>query len=438
MTFSINKLNIVILLLCCLGVSQLFSIAIVNLAIVGCIILLVVSMNINDMIVGLFATLPFFNLFNVSVGNISLYYLIALGFIFKYVINKGWRLPKSKFMWLFVLAILKLSSTDITGTLTWLVLFSVFVITYNDSIFINNIEKIIKYITISTIISSFYGYVMVMTGSSIYTGGRVYSQGVMTVRLAGLIGDSVMYGQFLAIIVACNLVIMVLNETIDYKKIICCAILVLFACLTYSKTAVLLVLGVILLWVLYIVVINSKSKKTLYVSIIVIVLFVVAIISLISYIVNNPNNSMVQNYIIRFTAEDLWTGRFDIVNHYITLIFSDLRNIFIAMDYDIYKSGIAISSGYIIKDTHNIYVETMCMFGVIASIIMFCWCIKVIFLHVKRKGNIFALVPITALLASGFSLHGHMEFQFYTIVALSFVFISPLARKYYNGRYGTK
>ncbi|WP_369675995.1 hypothetical protein, partial [Enterococcus faecium] len=102
--------------------------------------------------------------------------------------------------------------------------------------FIERLPQIIKCINISTIISSMIGYVMLISGNSIYTNSYIYTETGNVTRFAGLVGDSVFYGQFTVIIIGLTLAMMLEKEISKIFGYITCMILSIFVVLTYSKT----------------------------------------------------------------------------------------------------------------------------------------------------------------------------------------------------------
>ncbi|MCX0392522.1 hypothetical protein LI050_13420, partial [Clostridium perfringens] len=117
----------------------------------------------------------------------------------------------------------------------------VLILTYNEDILVRQSKQIIKGISVSMIISSAWGYIYLLTGKSIYTVGQVYLNGTITTRFGGLIGDSVFFAQFCAILIAANLVICYVDKKNITENIIFCLLLTIFDLLSYSKTGFLLI-----------------------------------------------------------------------------------------------------------------------------------------------------------------------------------------------------
>ncbi|RXW92580.1 hypothetical protein, partial [Enterococcus faecium] len=139
------------------------------------------------------------------------------------------------------------------------------------TIFIERLPKIIKCINISTIISSMIGYVMLISGNSIYTNSYIYTETGNVTRFAGLVGDSVFYGQFTVIIIGLTLAMMLEKEISKIFGYITCMILSIFVVLTYSKTAIILLIVVVFLYFAGIIMANIKYKKTFYKSLLMFV-----------------------------------------------------------------------------------------------------------------------------------------------------------------------
>ena len=421
MKIKINNNFIVLIelfLLVLLSVGQYFSLGYFNIIIVGTIGLLFLLSNIESCTIMLYTALPFFNLLNNSQGSTSLYYLYIIIFIIKYIIKNKGRLNKSKIFILVAVIFFRSFCFDIEHLSKWILLFSVLVLTYNEDFFMRNIKEIINYTTISFIITSFVGYVMLVNGKSIYIGSFVHS----TIRFAGLVGDSVFFSQLALLLCACNYIL--LYYAFNIKNLIFILIMYFFIALTYSKTGILLAVFLFLAFYIIQIFKNSKRKKDAYKSLVLIILLFMIVFFGVNYIAQHTSNEIISNYIDRFNSSDLSTGRIDIAKHYLDLISNDYKSWFVSMSTSKYFEPFYpnLKFMFTINRAHNIYIESLCAFGIIPSVFIFAWLINKLFFAIKRK-KIF-LLPILIMFVTGFSLHGLFEFHYLMIFSLALVFLS--------------
>lgn len=416
---KINIYNIEILLLLFLGISQILSFSYINIGITLIILIIFLFLPLEKCIVMLFTALPFFNLLNFKTGQTSLFYLFIIIYIIKYFIYKKMKISKNKLFVLLAILVVRIPSGDLVSLCKWFLLISFFIISYNESYFKVKFKEIVDYLTISFILSSMFGLYMLNNGLSIYTNGYVYTNGIgMTTRFAGLIGDSVFLGQFSALLIVLNLVIAYFSKKniLRYIKIIIIAIFMLYS---YSKTGLILAIISIISYVFLFIIKNAKSKKGAIKSLGIFIIFILSLSFMISYIEKNTENMMIKNYITRFSMNDLMTGRNEVADHYLNLLGERIEYIFVAMPLSVYSRSFTTNGINELNRSHNIFIETMCCFGIIGAIFIFTWVVFFIWKRILEKKPIICLLPLGILLASGISLHGHLEFQYYFLVALT-------------------
>lgn len=144
----------------------------------------------------------------------------------------------------------------------------------------------------------------------------------------------------------------------------------------------------------------------------------------VNYLLSDNASSLVQNYLIRFTSSDLLTGRTVVWMHYIDLLKESWRTLFCAMPQSDYSALFTTNGVNRLNRAHNIYIESVCAFGFIATFFVLIWICAIIIKSIKRKDGILDLIPIGIILASGMSLHGHFDFHYYFIVALAIAFLT--------------
>lgn len=188
------------------------GIPVANIGISICIALIMCVCSIQQNIVMLFLLAPYFNMFSVQLGSTSLYYIYVLVYIFKYFRNTKWALKKSKLFVIFAFLGITISWMNIAVQVKWFVLFVLLVINYKDKLFIDRFPLAIKHIGISTITSSVIGYIMLAEGKSIYTQSYIYSSQGNITRFAGLVGDSVFYGQFAVMVIGAVLALVLMGK----------------------------------------------------------------------------------------------------------------------------------------------------------------------------------------------------------------------------------
>lgn len=431
--FHVNTQNkkmvwLELLLLTALCLTQYLGISSLNLLftiLIGCYMML--TKSLDDTTFALIVAFPLFNFFCATAGeNRSWYYLYIFIFWYKYLKHNKWQLDKLKLIVLVALLAIRLTAgvtiDALMSTSTWFVLLSVFVLTYNEDCLNGQLLKIVKYVTIVFIISSVFGYIMFQNGHTIYTTGHVYSQGETTLRFHGILGDSVFYSQVCALFIGCNLALGYYNKKYLFTGITMSAILIWFSLLTYAKTGLVLIAIEIIAFVLWTICKNVKRKRTIIYSILIVIAFIAAIIWLINYLTSGDVSTLVQNYFVRFTSNDLLTNRLEIWNHYFDMMLSSWRSLFCALPHSVFTETFMTESGHLLNTTHNIYIETLCAFGLIASILMMIWLFVVIFRSIMRRDGMLNLMPLGVILASGVVLHGHFDFHFYLILSIAIAF----------------
>lgn len=426
--FKVNssmKLKIIYLLLVILSFSQVLTLKYINILVCVSISIIMLLSSCEECTTMLFLLLPFFNFFNYKMGTTSLYYIFTAIFIWKYIKYYEFKVPMKKIVILLFLAVIRMFCFNAEIYFKWLCLFTVLVLTYNEDFFIENIKETIENFSISFIISSAVGLYMLQTGSSLYTYTKSYVNG--STRFAGLIGDNVFFAQIALVLAAFNFII--LYKRFSLKNLLIVISLYIFASLTISKTAIILEVILLILFLILLILKYGAYKYTFIKSIIIMILIGIGIFFSAYYIRNNTDNLVIQNYSTRFASNDLSTGRDEITNHYINKILQTPQVWFCSMTYEDYSQPFYPNAHftYTINRSHNIYIETICCFGIIPSCFIFIWLIKRIILLLTQ--NKILVLPIITIFLTGFTLHGHYEFHYYLILSLGF---SVFNKKFYK------
>lgn len=385
---------------------------------------MVLTRTVDDTVMALFVALPMFNLFNYRIGNISMYYLFVFVFWYKYFKASHWRISGVKLLVLLALLALRLTSGELRDNTTWFVLFSVLVLTYGEECLDSQLGRIVKYMTISFLIASAAGYLMQLTGRSLYMRSTVYAGGTSTVRFAGLIGDSVFYAQCCALLVGANLVLACYHRSYRQLGLFFAIVLSGFCLLSYAKTGLLIIGAELLVYVFWQIGTKARSRRTLLFSVLIILAFVGGLIWLANYIMSDMSGTMVQNYLARFANADLLTGRLEIWEHYWNMLKSRWSSIFCAMPQSMFETPLVRANGRYTVTTHNIFIELVCAFGLVAAELILIWVLGVLVRSLRRRDGVLCLLPMLAMLASGMVLHGLFEYHYYTLVAIALAFLN--------------
>lgn len=410
-------------LLAALCAAQFAGLGALCALLTGAVLLyILLTERLEDTVLALFLAMPMFNLFNHRIGTTSMFYLFVFVFWYKYFKRKNWNVSGLKLLVLMAFLGLRLCSGDWESTAKGFVLFSVLVLCYREDCMDGQLGKIVKYMTISFLISSAFGYLMHVTGRSLYMRGLVYVDGVTTIRFAGLLGDSVFYSQFCCLLLGANLALGVVNKRYLPTALVFAVALSGFCLLTYAKTGVVLMAVVWIAFVGWQVWDKAKMRTTILFSALIVLAFFAASGGFLAYLLSDDANIIIKNYFTRFTTEDLFTGRLTIWAHYWELLTSDWRHILLPMPQYLYDAPFYVTATKLLDRAHNIYLETACVFGVIPTELILLWLGGQIVKSITRRDGIMNLMPMGVILASGLGLHGHFDHHYYFIAAMALAF----------------
>lgn len=425
MTISWRKTNKPIYtelgLLLLLGIGQYFGVAAINLMTVLFITCLFLLLPGNLDAEALFIAMPFFNMFSYKLGTTSLFYLLIILYSVRYLRRRHFCMKTRKLVIFLLCCLVTLTIQNMAIWLKWALQFWLMVLLFDDQDLNQTLEDTIKYTSVSAILSSAIGYLMQINGKSIYTRSYLYLQGLGSItRFAGLIGDSVFYGQFIAVLIAANLMLAYRDKSYSAFAYAASAVMTAFALLSLSKTAILLIAVEITGYTVLLIVKNSKSRKTIFKSVLLIIGAWLAIMLLYRYAVTHTDNVLIKGFIVRFSADDLWTGRLSIAARYLEWLSEDWKCWLFGMKYSQYTRGIP-NGNLIITRAHNIYIETACLFGVIPAIVLLIGLICYFYrLQARYHVSATAYLPLLVLAVSGISLHGHFEWHYYFLCSIAF------------------
>lgn len=396
---------------------QLYSIGVGSLAISVVLIGICCFVRFELLGIYLFAALPFFNVMNMSIGSTSLYYLLLGIAVIRYLIQGFERSTPIKMVVL--LSIFVLTCYNLTSQIKyvkWFIRLIPLVMFYGVPFVKDRLEDIVDFYAVSMVIASWYGYLMLQMGTSIYTHSYVYADGASTTRFAGLVGDSVMYGMQLLFLIAFLFVLIIKRTNRKPIRVILVALLVYFGALTYSKTF----FGCLLIMACVLYVYYLKRQKitgmSLLKNFIVIVLFVMLIAGLVLFVLTS-DGSWAINFRTRLLAADLSTGRLTVWKYYLEWFYEHPEGFVRGMGFSEYATRRTFYSStkgsFTILYAHNIFLETAVVFGIIEALLLFSalivWMAKKFKEH--RDGILF--LPMLVFLIVGMISHGHFEYSTY-------------------------
>ena len=418
-----SKLQIFLIhsLLILLGISQYLEISLLNIGISILIFILMIFYTIEIKVIILFILLPFFNLFSIRIGSTSLYYLYLIVVLYSILKKNNWMIKKNRLMMIICGMLITFFWGELILQIKWLFIFIFLCIMCDNKILEKVMPLIIKHISIATIEASIVGYIMMITEKSIYNKSIVYLSGKTIIRFAGLIGDSVFFSQFCVVLVSCIIVFNFLEKLSLKFSIISVIILSWFVLITYSKTGIILLIFILISFGVLYVKQNIKYKRTLIKCIVFIFIFLFLGLVIYKYILLHQDSELIRSFLLRFSAKDLWTGRNSVSENYWQKLNSNVKYFFRGMSISTYINDGVIVGATMITRAHNIYLETVCLFGVIPTIIITFLALRKIN-RVIKKNNIFSyqIIPLITLLISGVSLHGHIEWPYYFLILLCY------------------
>ena len=421
-----RKIVYVFFFLCLLNVSQYLGISALNLLFTAAIIIVACFANLDDILVIMYATLPLYNILNIRIGTYSMHYLIIGIFIVKYLLHS--KVSALKLLTFLALFLLRVFAKDFVLLISWSLLILPLILTMDDDIWIRNIRQILFWVNLSFILSCVVGYIMMVMQKSIYTNSYLYISSVRTIRFAGLTGDSVAFGQTCALTIGMNLIYCYFNP--DNPKNfyrLSTLILAMAALLSYSKMTLVCILAVFAVFLAIYGKTYIKDRRSVIKAVIIssalLVLMVIATLVLIDY---HGNSTVILGYIDRFTRDDLSTGRFSMWSAYLKELTASPKNLFLPLTSEHLSARIwNPSTGSYANYVHNLYLETIAVFGWCAAILIFVWVGVRICRHFAMKRRFMLAIPILILLFMGIGSHENLEYQFYLQFALALSFMNP-------------
>lgn len=360
----------------------------------------------------LFVCFPFFNIMGSDLGGTSMFYVLILLFAAKSLIDgsvqsAGRRLT---LYGLIILATLYNYGAGLTY-LKWLIHLLVPILLIGTGRMRQNFPVYLKLLTISLILSSAAGQMMLDAGVYLYTFGSVRVDTEITTRFSGLVGDAVVYGQLVSVVVGANAYLAFSGK--GYRLIApLCLILVFFAFMTYSKGA-LVSLAIVGIFV-FVTYVRRAVEGQVPVRYIVYALAAVAVAYFGAGILSSGATSFSPDALMkRLDSDDLLTARGQIWSAYFDLWGQvGAPMVFKGIGFDVYQGTTVYGRWH---NCHNIYIEAVTLFGVLGAIAMGAALLGFLAKRVRCGAAAMSILPCVILLASGMILHGFLDFPFFYV-----------------------
>lgn len=358
----------------------------------------------------LFICFPFFNIMGVDLGGTSMFYvLIGLFTVKSFMDGSVESMPKRLALYG---VIMLLTCYNFTAGLTyvkWLVHLLVPVFLVGTGRLRVHFSDYIRYLTISLVISSIIGQAMMDSGVYLYTFGSVRTGSEVTTRFSGLVGDAVVYGQLVSVVVAANVYLASVKR--GYRLLVpLCLTLVFFSFLTYSKGA-LVSLAIVGLFAL--VVFMRRALREKLPAKYVFFIFAAVVVSYFgaSFMLSGSSAFSPEALLTRLGSDDLLTARRQIWEAYFDLWEqTGVPIVFKGVGFDTYIGTTVYGRWH---NAHNIYIEAVTLFGLLGFLTMAVALVAYLMSCIKKGLSSTAYLPCIVLLATGFILHGFLDFPFF-------------------------
>ena len=406
-SFSIVLCYMLILGVCAGWLTSLSKVSLL-LSFAICVIGFVGSSEICCRLI--FVCFPFFNVMGADLGGTSLFYLIVLSFVLKATLDGSIENLHERYGALAAVIVLTIYNFG-AGLIyvKWLFHLTVPLLLLGTTRFEKYFPIYVRLLTISLVFSGAMGLLMMERGIYLYTFGTVNTGIDVTTRFSGLIGDAVVFGQVIALVVGAN--VYLLYAKASYRGSFLLSItLVFFAFLTYSKAALicLVIVGASALFSF----VRRAIQEGLPISYLIGGLLVLLFAYYFAiFLLSGSSLFSVDALTTRLDSGDLLTARKQIWSAYFGMWDSiGVPMLFKGIGFDTYLGTTVYGRWH---NCHNIYIEAVTLFGWILSLIL----IAVLAAHFIRKyregASLLSYLPGVLLLSSGLILHGFLDFPFF-------------------------
>lgn len=407
---------------------QLIGFSAGSVLLTALLLVLGVLIRYDEIGIYLFICLAFFNVMNSGIQTTSMFYLLCGIVVIRYLLQekKKYCFPQKIILLCIIFLLTAYNLPNTYFYLRWLILLLSCIMLYHENIIIDKITDIINLFSAAFIVASAWGYIMIKNGMAIWNGSAQYfSDRLSYLRFAGLVGDSVVYGGFLLVLIAANLVMFLANGQKPWLRIFFIAAMIIFGALTYSKTflgGVLIELVFFLWFWLY----KKKGKLSAFIFTLLGTGIIMGALSLWLSFGTDEVASIINE---RMSAKDLSTGRFGVWAYYIDLLSHDWTVIFKGIGFAEYtrKRTIGLVT---VKYVHNIFIESVAAFGLLETIAVLTAMATALKRFFREHAELFWLIPAFMLfVVFGMTTHGHFESPYYFFSLLALTIPSAEARK---------
>lgn len=364
----------------------------------------------------IFICLPFFNIMGMDLGGTSSFYILVALFAAKSLLDgTSGSVGRRLAAYAVIAALTSYNITAGASYLSWLIHLLPLVLLLGTDRLRHHLPTYIKYLTVSMILSSVIGQAMLDAGVYLYTFGSVRTGAEVTTRFTGLVGDAVVYGQFVSVVIAANVYLASVGR--GYRLLVpCCVILVFYAFLTYSKGALvsLALIGVFVLAAFSKRIIERRFpvRYALFVLVAVAVAFLGA-----GFMVSGESAFSLDALLTRLDSSDLLTARRQIWDGYFSLWEqTGLPMVLKGIGFDTYTATTIYGRWH---NCHNIYIEAVTLFGFIGALAIAVALVYFLLSRSRRGARAMSYLPCFVLLATGVILHGFLDFPFFYIWTLA-------------------
>lgn len=357
----------------------------------------------------LFVCFPFFNVMGWELGGTSLYYVLILLAVVKAALHG--KIDHGKTRALLYLVVILLTVYNAFAGLSyarWLLHLLVPVLLVGSGRMKARFPRYLGLLTVSMVISSVIGLMMVNSGIYLY-GGDVWTNGEHVSRFSGLIGDPVFFGQVSSVIVGANAFLVYIDRSYRFSVPLSIA-LAFFDLLAYSKAG-LFSLGIVAVFIVVAFVYKTVRRGLPVRNFVMLIVAIFLTYYGAQYLMSGSSLFSVDAMTTRLDSSDLLTGRTQIWQGYFSLWQSiGVPMVFKGIGFDTYASTYVWST---FNKCHNLYIETVTLFGVLGAALIFVSLGAYMVKRARGGATLMTFLPCIVLLVTGLILHGYLDFPFF-------------------------
>lgn len=384
------------------------------LLLTGLVLLIGLLIRYDEVGIYLFICLAFFNVMNANVQSTSLFYILCGIVVVRYFAQERqkYKLPQKLVLLCIIFMVTAYNLPDTRRYFSWFILLLTCIFLYRERIITTCITDIVTLFSLAFLFASGWGYLMLQNGMAINNGSAMFLSGNYSyLRFAGLVGDSVMFGGIIIVLIAANLVLMMTCKKQIWLRLFFVIAMTIFGILTYSKT---FYVGMIIEVVLFLWFWLCKEKgklKAFFLTVIVTGVIVAGVIVWLSYGTDNVASIMRE----RVSAEDLSTGRLVAWEYYVDRWLHDWTIVFKGIGFAEYAMRRSYA-GYThsVMYAHNILIESITAFGLLETGAVLTGMGIALKRFLNQHVGLIWLLPAFMLFAVfGIISHGHFESIYY-------------------------